>query len=85
MPDIRRNIPRTKRRLAAPAAYIRAHEANRGNAASITGLQNSGKQTSSAVRVRAHRQLGLGLVEKGHKLLVSRALHHAATPRGGMR
>lgn len=48
-------MPRTKRRLAAPAAYIRAREANQGNAASKTGLQNSGKQTSSAVRVRPHR------------------------------
>lgn len=63
MPDIQRNMPRTKRQLAAPAAYMRVHEANQGNAASKTGLQNSGKQTSSAVRVRPHRQLGLGLVK----------------------
>jgi len=48
-------MPRTKQRLAAPAAYMRAREANQGNAASKTGLQNSGKQTSSAVRVSPHR------------------------------
>ena len=62
-----------------------AREANQGNAESKTGLQNSGKQTSSAVRVRPHRQLGLGLVEQGHEFVVGCALHHAAAPRGGMR